>query len=241
MAVPLSDGGDFEGRIAAWLTDSALPVLAEAVYGGEAPGAAEVIVGRAISGAVLARGGEAPPFEWEGLYYHADPALAELTRFERVRERAGGNSLEQVLAFCRVARGKGATRRTPRRAARAGRELRPSGLPGDAGGRALAPRGRGGGGEGERQATAARSGRTRFSCGWETRCSRTRSSPSPTRPTWATIVGEALPGGNVARRHAFGAAAWRLAGEKIVPGQRWHVEGALPGLDLGLARLQLRR
>ncbi|HEY7515992.1 MAG TPA: hypothetical protein VIC87_16000, partial [Vicinamibacteria bacterium] len=53
--------------------------------------------------------------------------------------------------------------------------------------------------------------------------------------------GEALPGGNVARRHVFGPAAWRLAGEKIVPGQRWHVEGALPGLDLGLARLQLRR
>src|SRR5262249_14736284 len=105
LAVPVTEG-EFEGRLAAWLSDSALPVLAEAVYGGEAPGSAEVIVGRAISGAVLPRGGEPPPFEWEGLYYHADPALAELERFERVRERSGGNSLEAVLAFCRAARGQ---------------------------------------------------------------------------------------------------------------------------------------
>jgi hypothetical protein len=240
LAVPVTEEGDFEGRIAAWLTDSALPVLAEAVYGGEAPGSAEVVVGRAISGAVLPRGEEAPPFEWEGLYYHADPGLADLLRFERVRERAGGNSLEPVLAFCRAARGREplASRLAELRAL--ARELGPPAFP-ETVEAPVPPRevveeaakeaGKNGGEE-RANARLVRAGDALLADALLAIAYAPHVGDDP---------GEALPGGNVARRHVFGEAAWRLAGEKIVPGQRWHVEGALPGLDLGLARLQLRR
>jgi hypothetical protein len=239
LAVPVTEEGEFEGRLASWLSDSALPVLAEAVYGGEAPGSAEVVVGRAISGAVLPRGGEPQPFEWEGLYYHADPALAELERFERVRELSGGNSLEPVLVFCRAARGKEplAGRLAEMRAL--SREIGPPSFP-----ETLAepppPR--------EVVEDAARDAAK----GAEEKASArlVREGDALLADALVAIAyaphvgddpGDALPGGSVARRHVFGTAAWRLCAEKSMPGQRWHVEGALPGLDLGLARLQLRR
>jgi hypothetical protein len=240
FAVPLSERGEFEGRIAAWLTDSALPVLAEAVYGGEAPGSAEVIVGRAISGAVLPREGEAPPFEWEGLYYHADPGLADLQRFERVRERAGGNSLEPVLAFCRAARGKEPLADRLAELRTIARELGPPAFP-------ETPEGP----PSPREAVEEAAKEADKDDGEERANARlVRAGDALLADALLAIAyaphvgddpGEALPGGNVARRHVFGDAAWRLASEKIAPGQRWHVEGALPGLDLGLARLQLRR
>jgi hypothetical protein len=239
FAVPVTEHGEFEGRIAAWLTDSALPVLAEAVYGGEAPGSAEVVVGRAISGAVLARG-EAPPFEWEGLYYHADPGLADLERFDRVRERSGGNSLEPVLAFCRAARDKEPLASRLPELRTIARELGPPAFPEtleepppprEVVEEAAREAGRNGGEE-RANALLVRAGDALLADALLAIAYAPHVGDDP---------GEALPGGNVARRHVFGAAAWQLAGEKIVPGQRWHVQGALPGLDLGLARLQLRR
>jgi hypothetical protein len=239
LAVSVTEQGEFEGRIAAWISDSALPVLTEAVYGGEAPGSAEVVVGRAISGAVLPQGGEPPPFEWEGLYYHADPALAELERFERVRERSGGNSLEPVLAFCRVARAKEPLAERLPELREVAREIGPASFP-DTLAEPKAPRdvveeaARDAGKAGEEKANArlVREGDALLADALLAIAYAPQVGDDP---------GDALPGGSVARRHVFGGAAWRLATEKVVPGQRWHVEGALPGLDLGLARLQLRR
>jgi hypothetical protein len=56
---------------------------------------------------------------------------------------------------------------------------------------------------------------------------------------------------DIGRRHVFGfdepgtlggpRPEWTLPREVAGPGQRWHVEGALLGLDVGLARLALRR
>ncbi len=56
---------------------------------------------------------------------------------------------------------------------------------------------------------------------------------------------------DVARRHEFGLgepqapgsprAGWGVPHEVAGPGQRWHAQGALLGLDVGLARLALRR
>ncbi len=238
LAVTLSDPGDFDGGIAAWLSEAALPVLAEAVYGPDPPGSAEVIVARAITGAVLPRGAKPPPLEWEGLYYHADPALAELTRFERVRERAGGNSLDQVLAFCRAARGKESLGARLPALRELGRELGPPAFPESADTRPprelVEEASREAGGDGEERASDAlvRAGDALLG---------DVLLAIAYAPNVGDDQGEALPGGSLARRHVFGANAWRLAGERIVPGQRWHVEGSLLGFDLGLARLLLKR
>jgi hypothetical protein len=53
--------------------------------------------------------------------------------------------------------------------------------------------------------------------------------------------GPALAGASVAARHVLGGAPWALPAEVVGPGQPWHVQGALLGLDIALARLALRR
>jgi hypothetical protein len=63
--------------------------------------------------------------------------------------------------------------------------------------------------------------------------------------------GQAFLAGNVARRHDYGVelltgegreeTPWQLPTETSGEGEPWHVRGALLGLDLGLARLALRR
>lgn len=63
--------------------------------------------------------------------------------------------------------------------------------------------------------------------------------------------GQAFLAGNVARRHDFGVhllagpdreeVPWRLPLETSGDGEPWHLRGALLGLDVGLARLALRR
>jgi hypothetical protein len=71
---------------------------------------------------------------------------------------------------------------------------------------------------------------------------------------YATALGEpdgpALLGSNVARRHEFSgisetaasvAAAWQVPRDENARGGTWHVVGSLLGLDVGLARLSLRR
>ncbi len=63
--------------------------------------------------------------------------------------------------------------------------------------------------------------------------------------------GTVLLAGDVSRRHNFGFAsrepggwsrvAWTAPRIKVAPGEPWHVDGALLGLDVGLATLGLRR
>lgn len=63
--------------------------------------------------------------------------------------------------------------------------------------------------------------------------------------------GSALLAGDVSHRHDFGfgvpdaevraRAAWALPRQDVAPGQAWHVDGALLGLDVGLATLGTRR
>src|SRR5262249_44382354 len=47
--------------------------------------------------------------------------------------------------------------------------------------------------------------------------------------------------GGLGQRHLSGTRPWDPPGERTAPGQKWHVEGSLLGLDLGLARVQLQR
>ncbi|HYE87494.1 MAG TPA: hypothetical protein VEA16_14125 [Vicinamibacterales bacterium] len=70
-------------------------------------------------------------------------------------------------------------------------------------------------------------------------------------PALGDPEGQALLGGDIAQRHNFGLTgpagmrreyiAWALPREQVGDGTPWHIEGALLGLDIALARLALRR
>jgi hypothetical protein len=73
--------GDGYGRsIAAWAEAMLLPELARAVYGTQPPGDPQTTVLHAMAGHRVEGGQELAPFEWEGLWYKADPGQAELAR-----------------------------------------------------------------------------------------------------------------------------------------------------------------
>ena len=91
-----------EGRaLAPWVEAALLPELARAVYGPRPPGDPETTVLRAMAGDRVERGESLARFDWEGLWYRADPGRAELVRLERVRARQGGLSLGAALRACR--------------------------------------------------------------------------------------------------------------------------------------------
>ena len=89
--------------IAGWVEATLLPALARGVYGAQEPGDAETTVLRAMAGDRLEGREGLAPFEWEGLWYRADPGRAELARLERVRARQGAQSLDDALRSCRSA------------------------------------------------------------------------------------------------------------------------------------------
>ena len=70
-------------------------------------------------------------------------------------------------------------------------------------------------------------------------------------PALGDPEGPALLGGDIPSRHGFGLdgaaglrreqLAWALPREQVGDGSPWHLEGALLGLDIALARLALRR
>src|SRR5688572_11432925 len=70
-------------------------------------------------------------------------------------------------------------------------------------------------------------------------------------PALGDPEGPALLGGDIATRHHFGIEgaagvrrdyiAWMMPREQVGDGSPWHLEGALLGLDIALARLGLRR
>jgi hypothetical protein len=70
-------------------------------------------------------------------------------------------------------------------------------------------------------------------------------------PALGDPEGPALLGGDIAQRHDFGLVgpagmrrefmAWAVPREQVGDGSPWHVEGSILGLDIGLARLALRR
>lgn len=96
-------GGEGARALAGWVEAALLPELARAVYGSQPPGDAETTVLRAMAGARVEAGEDGPPFEWEGLWYRADPGRAELKRLERVRARQGNVPLAAALDVCRSA------------------------------------------------------------------------------------------------------------------------------------------
>ena len=101
-AVPLRGAG-YEGGIARWTEEQLLPALAPLVD----PIPRRRPPRRPLLGALAGDRVDPPllaPFEWEGLWYRALPAVGERRRLEAIRERQGGNRVEAVLALSRATR-----------------------------------------------------------------------------------------------------------------------------------------
>jgi hypothetical protein len=99
LQVPLPGVVPWERGLGGWVQQTLLPTLAGAV-GGDAADPDQTVL-RAMAGAATDRqSGSA--FDWEGLWYRAQPERAELRRLEGVRRRQGGQSLKAVLRECRA-------------------------------------------------------------------------------------------------------------------------------------------
>jgi hypothetical protein len=226
-----------------WLEGTLMPALRGAVYGEAPAGTAEQTAARALSGFRLVRP-EPPAFEWEGLAYRALPSAAEMNRFERVRERQGGDSLDAALSFGKAAaalldssgslpvekardleealRGLGRSAGPPGSEERALPELAAAVLAGARGGFVDAERAR------------------RLSASADALLADVLLS-IVYAPHIGSPDGPALAGADVARRHSFGANPWALPAEVFGPRTPWRVEGSILALDTGLSRLALRR
>ena len=100
LSMPVRGEGQARA-IASWVEAALLPELARAVYGPRAQGDPETTVLRAMAGDRVEGGEAAAPFDWEGLWYRADPGRGELVRLERVRARQGKRPLDAALRACR--------------------------------------------------------------------------------------------------------------------------------------------
>ena len=97
--LPLSTDGEFLGAVPAWIESDYLPAV-----GWRAGQDADASVLAAFAGR---REGAVVPerfIEYEGTRYRVDPSHSELARLRSVREKQGGASLEAALAFAREVR-----------------------------------------------------------------------------------------------------------------------------------------
>jgi hypothetical protein len=222
-------GGGYDGGIARWTEEQLLPALAPLVDPDPSSASAEETLVGALAGDRVDQPAVAP-FEWEGLWYRALPAVGERRRLEAIRERQAGNRLDSVLALSRAAR---ALREHPGpdAVALARESLKPldtSDLSPDEQRdlKALAsdpPRRA----EALVEAADALLGRTLTALAYA--------------PHLGSATGTAVAGRSVAARHELGRSAWELPEEILGTGAPWRVRGSLLGLDLALARLSLRR
>lgn len=243
VSLESSDPG-YGCSVARWIEDELLPRFAAGV-GSTAAETAERTVARAAAGARLEAA--VPEIEWEGFRYRVDVGGAELTRFLEVRNRLGGPSLDDALAFCRAARGlaeAGLADDDPL-AHRVERLRAAAGAVGGGRDGLADPRGV----AGAFVEAVQRSG--------------ARDVERLARPVVAAAGGvlaralaclvyaaslgapdsTALLGGDPSLRHDFGVdgpGPWSLPEEVRGP-EGWRVRGSLLGLDVGLARLALRR
>ena len=97
VQVPLPAVVPWERGIGGWVAQTLVPTLAKAV-GADAADPDQVLL-RAMAGVSLERPAS-PVFDWEGLWYRAQPERAELRRLEGVRRRQTRTSLRDVLRDC---------------------------------------------------------------------------------------------------------------------------------------------
>jgi len=227
-AVPLR-GKRYEGGVARWVEEQLLPTLSALVDPDPATASAEETLLGALAGDRLNQPTVAP-FEWEGLWYRALPAVGERRRLEAIRERQGGDRVDAVLALSRAAR---ALRERPSPEAVASvreclkaldrsdlspddqRNLKALAVDPARGTDALV------------ETADALLGKVLTALAYA--------------PHLGSATGAAVAGRSVAARHELGGRPWELPEEILGTGAPWHVRGSLLGLDLALARLSLRR
>ncbi len=203
------------------------------------------------------------PLRWEGLPYRLDVVTAERARVEAIRARQGGASLDEALAVADLAARLHDRAGSPASLGSLATELRALGD------RLRAPPGvllpDGAGPEPSRVLARAAAELAQAAGRAHPDAERIRATLTALGEalladvlasiTYALALGErdsrAVRGSNVARRHDFGldragprtpvSAAWRLPEAQVVPGEPWHVRGALVNLDVGLAEFALRR
>lgn len=216
--------------LTSWLDHELVPALATAVGVAQPLGAEEEVWLRALAG-FRAEATASPVFDWEGLPTRADPAAGERTRLAGVRRRQGGNSLEIVLAFARLARAVALDRdREEALASLRAMPIDPSRHPSYGRTPSLPA-----------VVSEAELGRLdsllRLSGGLlaETLASLAYA------PHLGQAAGTVLAGANVARRHDLTDQPFALPEEITGTGAPWHVRGSLLALEVALAPLRLRR
>jgi len=267
-AVPLTEGGEYQGNIGVWLDTQLLPALApppaRAAAIADTPGPVEATLLAAISG-LRTNAAAAPEVTWEGLRYRVDVGAAEFSRLARIRQKQGGHGFDAALAYCRE------VYHLP------GALTSPAGVPARVTALTAAVNGLG-------QIAAVSAGSDLPTPNLQELLDdavnelRTITKPkdlakveriaTPLRRAsdWllATVLtslayaphlgdpdGPALLAGDPAQRHSFGIEdrlpearilnPWRLPQESFRDAGGWRVTGSVLGLDVGLARLALRR
>jgi hypothetical protein len=226
--VPLTGGG-YAGGVARWIEEHLLPALAPLVDADPSSGSAEGTLLGALAGDRLSDPAP-PPFEWEGLWYRAQPGIGERRRLRAVRQRQGGNALDTVLAFSRAAQRSQARpdSESRTRLQEAARLLDTS---------TLSP-------DDRRDLKTLDAGSSRRAQALVQAADELLAETLTAlayAPHLGSAQGTALAGASVAGRHEFGPHPWELPEEVLGTGAPWRVRGSLLGLDLALARLSLRR
>ena len=214
--VPVAESGEYLGGIAMWLDAHLLPALAP-VSARRAAAAGTVVCVESTLLAAMAGVSDrpaSPEVEWEGLRYRVDVGGAELARMVRIRQKQGGPGLDAVLTSVLEPVRLVEARKSAPGAAEAGRAALPALRAGDA-----------------------------------------RLAGVLTSIAYAPHLGDPdgpeLLAGDPAERHSFGFEEriaqirelnpWRIPQRIYGEAGGWRLTGSLLGLDVGLARLAVRR
>ena len=251
--------GSLGRAVGLWVERDLLPALAGKPE--VAPGDAETALVEALAGFTADMPAiEAPHVRWEDYDYRVDPAVAETVRLRAARNRQGGNTLDVALALTRA--GAAMAEAQDRKALQAAHAVlaaaRDQLEPLDMDDREPVPAT-----PITRIVDQALSDATRVGAhdgkAGRTIASRLSRAEDDTLADVLTAFvyalwlgdpdGQALAGGNVARRHDFGRGPatseerlrWQLPVEVSGAGEPWHLRGSLLAMDIALGRLALRR
>lgn len=253
----------YSRAVAQWIADRLLPALGHdpTVEGLSAEGT----LLEALAGLRAPVDPSAPgTLTWEGHRYRIDAAAPELARLTEVRGLQSGNTLDQALTLSHLggALARAGTVAEVQAAVASLTALGAELVPLEMSERTTAPP--------PPDVKAAIDEATRDLARVRTRADVRRAAAEAGRlnrfedAVLADVLtsilyalwlgdpqGQAFLAGNVARRHDFGVhllagpdreeVPWRLPLETSGDGEPWHLRGALLGLDVGLARLALRR
>lgn len=258
---PTRDG--YGRSLTTWVDTALLPALNHdpSIEGASA----EATLLEAVAGlrATVAPG---PPVTvlWETLPYRVDMAAPELARLADARGLQGGNTLDTALSLCRLGSALARSDRVDqaRHAAEALAQLRPLLAPIESSERTTAPPPSDLAALTEQAARelALIKSRNDLKRIGDIASRLARAGDAALADVLSSIVyaiwlgdtqGQPFLAGNVARRHDYGVSLptgsaraetpWAVPLETSGDGEPWHLRGALLGLDVGLARLALRR